>query len=287
LGFVVAACGRFGFDNGTAGDARSADVAPDATPPTGPFGTPIAVPGINTALDEDDPSLTGDHLELYFNSNRAGGSGGNDIWVATRARTEDAWGTPRAIVELNTTGDDATPEVSRDGLTLYWASAGAAGAKDLWFATRPDRMSPWVGKQRIVELATAADEAGPSLSPDGQTMYFARDPSGTDDIYMTTRASTADAWAAATAVTELNAAGVLDSEPFANGSNTFMLWYSNRSGNNDLWSARRASPAQPWEPAMPVTELNTTANPETDPWLSADEHVLYFARNNDLYMATR
>jgi hypothetical protein len=285
----VAGCGRLGFDatpRSDASDAPPSEAAIDALPPTGPFGNVGPVPGINTANDEDDPSLTGDQLELFFNSNRTGGAGGNDIWVATRAQIDDPWGAARAVSELNTAGDDATPDVSRDGLTLYWSAAGAAGAKDLWFATRPDRLSPFGTKQRIVELASGADEAGPTTTPDGRTLYFARDPTGTDDIYVSTRASTTDVWGPPVAVTEINLAATLDSEPYVNGSNMFIIWYSARSGNNDLWSARRASPALPWETAAPVSELNT-ANPEGDPWLSPDEHVIYFMRNNDLYMATR
>jgi hypothetical protein len=283
----VAGCGRLGFDPHDASDAPQSDASIDALPPTGPFGNVGPVPGINTTSDEDDPSLTGDQLLLFFNSNRAGGSGGNDIWVATRELISDPWGTPIPVSEVNTAGDDATPDVSRDGLTLYWSANGAAGAKDLWVATRPDRMSPFGTKQRIVELASAADEAGPTTTPDGRTFYFARDPTGTDDIYVSTRASTADVWDPPIAVPELNVNAVLDSEPFVNGSNTFVIWYSARSGNNDLWSARRAAPALPWGPAAPITELNTATNSEADPWLSPDEHVIYFMRNNDLYMATR
>jgi hypothetical protein len=284
---VIAGCGRFGFAERDASDAAPPiDMAIDAPPPTGPFGTPAVVPGINTASDEDDPSLTGDQLELYFNSNRAGGMGGNDMWVATRGAIDDPWGPPRAIAELNTTGDDATPEVSRDGLTLYWSSSGAAGLKDIWFATRPDRTSTWGTKQHIVELASAADEAGPCVSLDGLAFYFARDPSGTDDIYLSTRAATTAAWGTPTAVAQLNAAGTLDSEPFVNGSHTFIVFYSARSGNNDLWSARRATPTDPWGPPVALDELNTAAA-EGDPWLSPDEHVIYFMRANDLYMATR
>lgn len=287
LGILLVGCGRLGFDDQPGvmpADARHD--APDASPPTGPFGTPAPVADINTTSAEDDPSLTADGLELYFNSNRPGGTGGNDMWVATRAAIGDPWGTPRAISELNTTGDDATPVVSHDGLTLYWAAPGAGGAKDLYVATRPDRASSWSGKQRIVELASAADEAGPAITRDALALYFARDPSGTDDIYVATRAAVGDSWGAPAAVVELNAAGVLDSEPSVNDTDTFVIWYSARSGNNDLWSARRASPAQPWGTATPLAELNTAAA-ESDPWLSPDERVLYFARDNDLFVATR
>lgn len=82
-------------------------------------------------------------------------------------------------------------------------------------------------------------------------------------------------------------AGVLDSEPYVNGSNTYILWYSARSGNNDLWHARRSSPAMAWDTPAPIAELNTSGTSEGDPWLSPDEHTIYFMRDNDIYIATR
>src|SRR6185369_9097275 len=129
--------------------------------PTGPFGTPVAVTSLNAGGDADDPTLPLDQLEIIFNSARTGSVGGNDLWTAKRASTSDPWGTPTDVSELNTAGDDATPEITRDGLTLYWVANGAAGMKDIWMATRPDRTSPWANKTRIAPLASAADESGP------------------------------------------------------------------------------------------------------------------------------
>jgi hypothetical protein len=54
----------------------------------------------------------------------------------------------------------------------------------------------------------------------------------------------------------------------------------------DLYMVRRATPADPWGVPQPISELNTNAA-ENDPWLSPDEHVLYFSRNSAIFMATR
>ncbi len=45
-----------------------------------PFGTPVAVPGINGTTNEGDPHLSPDGCHLYLVSNRAGGS---DIYLST------------------------------------------------------------------------------------------------------------------------------------------------------------------------------------------------------------
>src|SRR6266511_3415619 len=43
-------------------------------------------PAVNTTAFDGAPALSFDGTTMYFFSNRAGGSGGNDIWVTTRAR---------------------------------------------------------------------------------------------------------------------------------------------------------------------------------------------------------
>src|SRR5437773_4240357 len=43
-------------------------------------------PTVNTGFIDAGPALSKDGLSLYFNSNRPGGYGGNDIWVSQRAK---------------------------------------------------------------------------------------------------------------------------------------------------------------------------------------------------------
>jgi len=50
-----------------------------------PFGTATALTVNDTAADNSDVSITADGLELFFSSNRAGGAGNADLYVATRA----------------------------------------------------------------------------------------------------------------------------------------------------------------------------------------------------------
>ena len=60
-----------------------------------PFGAPTNLgPIVNDPSVNTSPSISAEGLELYFSSNRPGGYGGFDIWVTTRATTEDDWDTP-------------------------------------------------------------------------------------------------------------------------------------------------------------------------------------------------
>src|SRR5690554_405756 len=96
------------------GDIDTDGTPPDTIAPLGPWSAPTPITDFPPVAD-DDPSATGDLLELYFN--RA-----NDIFVSKRSSVNDPWGAPTAVAELNTAGVETTPEVSYDGLTIFLAS---------------------------------------------------------------------------------------------------------------------------------------------------------------------
>jgi len=85
LGVVAAACllGAGATSIWAAGPDYTAWSAPANLGPT-----------INTAVTETGPALSKNGLSLYFYSPRAGGVGGNDIWVSQRESANDAWGAP-------------------------------------------------------------------------------------------------------------------------------------------------------------------------------------------------
>jgi hypothetical protein len=93
----------------------------------GGFTAPANVNG--AALKTGDnrfAAVTADQLVLYFGSNRGAGAGGFDIWVATRASTSVAFGTPRVLAELGTTSDETPDWVSSDRCRLYFSSNRSA-----------------------------------------------------------------------------------------------------------------------------------------------------------------
>jgi hypothetical protein len=91
------------------------------------------------AITDAHPSIRVDGREVFLYSNRAGGSGGNDLWTSTRRSVHEPWSPPVNMgVPLNTAATESQPTLSYDGRTLIFAStrAGGLGASDIWMTTR-------------------------------------------------------------------------------------------------------------------------------------------------------
>lgn len=103
----------------------------------GVFGTPLLVSGVNLNGNDNDSSgvVSADELTLFFTSDRAGGVGSSDIWVATRGSTADGFGEPVNVQVLNTAGLDSISWVSADGCVVYGTS-GPCCTYDMFMATR-------------------------------------------------------------------------------------------------------------------------------------------------------
>lgn len=83
------------------------------------------------------PTLSEDELIVYFSSNREGGFGGNDIWVAFRdSKTESFRRAQNLGPVINTPGDEMFPFLRSDTL-LYFASDGhlTMGGMDIQYSS--------------------------------------------------------------------------------------------------------------------------------------------------------
>jgi len=92
-------------------------------------------PPVNGPSYDGDPAISADGLMLFFSSDRPGGSGGQDLWVALRTSTGGPFGEPINLgPRVNTTGFEGRPALSSDGSTLFFMSdrAGGFGGVDLW-----------------------------------------------------------------------------------------------------------------------------------------------------------
>ena len=93
--------------------------------------------GVNSAQEDGQPYIQRDGLELYFFSTRPGGYGAQDIWRATRARTEDAWSTPVNLGEsVNTAAAETRPSMSWDGTSLFFGSTRTTNDSNIYVSTR-------------------------------------------------------------------------------------------------------------------------------------------------------
>jgi len=144
--------------------------------------------GPNFDGPEFSPSLltTDDGTWLYFSS--TGYDSNMDIYVSAQF-PDGSFGPPAKVSELSTAADDRMPNVSRDGLEMVFVSSrtdlpGVHGALDVFVSRRASTSEPWSTPVNLgPNVNTAAAETRPSLSADGERLYFGR----LGDIFISTR----------------------------------------------------------------------------------------------------
>jgi len=278
---------------------RPPDAAlPDAGWDLGPFGTAGLTMGLNTYDNEDDPTLRGDMLEIYFNSDRPGGSGGGDIWRATRASVFDSWSGVENVAGVNTASTETTPELTADGLTLYFASdrAGGAGGTDIYRATRGSLAAAFDTPLRVTELCSASNDFAAHEQPGGVLLYMGSNRAGGVgglDVYRTFRVFVGTPWSSPSLLLEIDTTAT-DSDSWVDVLDTVIYFDSDRAGGmggRDVWMATRGLTfGSPFGSITAVSELNTTSD-DMDPWLSPDQRTIYFSTNRlvdeDIFVANR
>ncbi len=133
---------------------------------------------------DSTPSLSADARTLYFTSNREGGFGGTDIYVATRDG-RGRWGNVRNLgPRINTHGNEMFPYSAIDG-SLYFSSDGhpGFGGLDLFKAER--REGEMVIENLGAPINSSDDDFGIYLFSPTRGFFTSNREGGTgdDDIY--------------------------------------------------------------------------------------------------------
>ncbi|MCD6332941.1 MAG: PD40 domain-containing protein, partial [Bacteroidales bacterium] len=82
---------------------------------------------VNTRYWESTPALTPDGRFLVFSSNRPGGMGGMDLWIAENLGANN-WSEPKNLgPHINTNGDEVSPFIYYDSNKLFFSSNGWVG----------------------------------------------------------------------------------------------------------------------------------------------------------------
>jgi outer membrane protein OmpA-like peptidoglycan-associated protein len=132
---------------------------------------------INSPISSDkQPSISADGRYLFFTSNRGGGYGGYDLYVATRDMETGEWINVKNLgPKVNTPKNDVAPFIHFDGQTLYFASDGHKGLGGLdLFITRLDANGEWTTPVNLgYPINTNGEEQGIIISSDARTTYIA------------------------------------------------------------------------------------------------------------------
>jgi len=255
----------------------------DAPPAYGDFAFGAATnlgPTVNSEYHDYEAYLSPDGLELYFCSNRPGGSGGYDIWMTKRAHIEDPWGPPANLgPQINTSSWDAPGSMSADGLVLYVQLFN----EGIYTITRATRDAPWGPPVNLGPIVNGSYvNAVPVVSPDGLELFFSSGrPSGYGnwDIWTSARATNSDPWGTPVNLgAAVNSPGV-DSPTWISPDGLTLLLFSDRPGGFgavDTWMTTRASKGSPWGPPR---NLGPSINTSYSEWITAfspDGRLCYF-----------
>jgi hypothetical protein len=284
------------FDAAAAPEAG--DAAQGACDPTAAFGMPVPLAAFNTAANEDAIFLSDDQLTALLSSDRPGGSGGYDMWIAVRSDPQAPFSAPEPVAGVNSADDERQPALSGDSLHLYFMSNHGTSAYRIVEATRNGVTGGFAPPIDVAGLDSGAGDISPWLSKEGTQIYFGSGRAngiGGNDIYVADLSAAGASNAIDLAAVD---SAANDASPVLSGDGLTLYFASKRTdpaarGNDDIWVARRTAVGDPFGAPVPVTELNSAAA-DGPRWLSSDGCTLYFTsdRNGgqggyDVYTATR
>ncbi|QNL22181.1 OmpA family protein [Hyphobacterium sp. CCMP332] len=145
---------------------------------------------INSDGWEPSASITPDEKTIYFTSDREGGYGGTDIYMA-KLLPSGEWAKPKNLgPKINTKYNEDGPFIHPDGKTLYFSSRGhkTMGGYDIFKTVLDEDSNDWSEPLNMgFPINTADDDIYYVLSADGTRAYFSshrEDTYGEKDIYV-------------------------------------------------------------------------------------------------------
>jgi hypothetical protein len=261
---------------------------------------------LNTAFLDGCPIQSPDGRSLYMATNRPGGEGLLDIWVARRTSNHGPFGAPENLgPPVNSAADDFCPTPVRGG-GLFFVSRKATGEScglgDIYF-TRFNPKHGWAEPEHLACAPegpnSALDEQGPSYVKAGRRphLYFSSSSASIPGNVYVSEQLEGMGFGPASPVGELNSPGN-DIQPNVRKDGREIVLSSNQpypgaQGGQDVYVSTRTSVEDPWSTPISLGAAVNTAAGETRPSLSRDAQTLYFGRApgpegmSDIYVSTR
>jgi hypothetical protein len=248
-----------------------------------PFSAPTVVAGlVGDTTDVHGTSLTGDETEIYLACALLGEASFH-IWKSTRPTKDASWNLAAMVSEITGSGDDVDPDISSDGLTLYFASNRSGAGLRFYVSQRLAMDQPWGPPKEISELSSpTVDRYGPSVNPGG--LFMALGSASRDNnnyrLYSASRTDLLGTWGNVQDLSGINS-GMEDNDPALFHDSRSLVWSSRSPSNGKSWDlveVSRPDPTAPFSAApIPLDSLNT-AYSERYPWVSQDGTHILFSR---------
>jgi hypothetical protein len=207
---------------------------------------------------------------------------------------------------INTPSIEVGPNLSADGLTLYFVSdrpGGHSGTAELWVSTRATPRDPWQPAVNVGLPVNSHSAASPSISADGLELFFDNGlrvrpgGQGSGDIWFTRRATASSRWNEPQNLGPVVNGPDTEGVPKLSHDGLTLFFSSDRpggSGRRDIWVTSRATRSEPW--TAPVNAGPAVNGPGNDwcPALSPDALLLIFQSDrpggfggDDFWVSTR
>jgi Tol biopolymer transport system component len=223
---------------------------------------------------------------LLFLAACSGGTKKPDAPPGPRCDATAAFGAPMPVTSLDSTFDDEGARFTPDELSVVFARSRSGGTTDLYLATRTTADGDFDPPMLLGTVNSVNSELWPTLSPDALLLLFDSDRATNKfHVYTSTRGDTMAPFGPPSASVAL-ADG--DSEPLLASATSLYFTSSTRTGlgMGDIWRADIDSTGAAGTPVAVIGGINSAAN-ETAPAVTADERVMAFARDGDVYLASR
>lgn len=151
---------------------------------------PEALTALNSSFNDRGPAFSRDGEYLYFSSDRDGGKGGYDLYVARK--NEEGWSVAESLGEgVNTENDELGPALAADGRHLFFSSDRAGKSDDILVAEiipeatdrnsstseqePPSLMPRFSIAEPVSHLNSEADDVQAALTKRGDHIFLASD----------------------------------------------------------------------------------------------------------------
>ncbi|HEX6896233.1 MAG TPA: hypothetical protein VF146_13235, partial [Bryobacteraceae bacterium] len=214
-----------------------------------PWELPVSLTMLNSPQWDSCPALSLDEHRLYFTSARPGGYGVEDLWVSRRHDRRDNFGWGPAVnlgPNINTEGRDLMPALFEDeqGRVIMYFVRAPANQIYQSVMSGDDTFGP---AAPVPELNSPYVNFSPVVRRDGLEVIFTSNrPNGSPtynnlslDFWVSTRASTADAWSPPVYVPSLGSPAWAGGRIALSFDGRELYFVSGRTGDWDLWVATR------------------------------------------------
>jgi len=217
------------------------------------WGEPVNLgSNINSPNDEASAAISPNGLELYFQ--RSIGTWEHYILVSKRSSKDAPWSPAEYLDQPINPGPSIHPELSSDGLSLYFCSndfrGGGLGRYDIWVSTKEtSERNPEGSWSEPVNLGSNVNspkhEYSPSISSDGRILMFDSYRAGSEQAWLSVRSDEDDGWGSPMLLgPEINSSNYMGGPEIS--PDGLSLYYTARDSSLEIYESK----------ILPIVDLN-------------------------------